>query len=711
MGARVTALCAVAVVLAGLAGCSAGTANVAAPQITVTVTGASSVRLGGQTQFAATVANTTNTAVTWQVNGAVGGNAIAGTISASGLYAPPATIPSPNTVTVTAVSLAQPGVSGSEVESILNPTPVVTSAYATLTLGTSYSLDVVGTGFVTASQIQANGVGVATTFVSATELTATITVAAGVTTVPVDVVNPNPGTLTSSVVNATVTQTTIAQAARLLDQATWGPTLNDIGHVQQVGINGYLNEQFAMPTTLLADIPATLPVNCVSSNTPIPCEESEWWQAVLTGNDQLRQRVAFALSEMLVVSSVSASVNARSITPYHNMLANDAFGNYYTILHDVTLSPAMGAYLNMINSDKAPTGQIPNENYARELMQLFSIGLYALNQDGSVQLDGSGNPIPTYTEAQVQQFAKVYTGWTFSTATGGVPTAFPNGPAQYFYPMAAVESHHDMTAKTLLNGTVLPAGQSSTQDLQGALTNIFNHPNVGPFVCKQLIQHLVASNPSPAYVARVAAVFANDGTGVRGNMKAVIKAILTDVDARAGDTSPNFDGGHLREPLLWMTGVMRGLGYVNTDANQNYYSLSNYAGNLNERPYRAGSVFNFFSNFYVLPGTTTAAPEFGLENTATAILRLSLADSFVFNKISGFHADLSATSTLGVMATGVNGPGNLADSLSVIFLHGQMPASMRTTIVNAVSGLTDPAQRVRVATYLVITSSLYKVEH
>ena len=708
---RVRMAVAGAVALCGVVvGCSSGTAGgTAAGPVTVTVSGANSVRLGGTTQFTAVVTNTANTAVNWQVNGIAGGNTVAGAISAGGLYTPPAVIPSPNTVTVTAVSVAA-GTAGSEIESILNPVPVVTNVYATLNSGTSYALDVLGSGYVTGSVIQVSGAAVGTTFISSGELKATITIAAGVTAVPVAVVNPNPGTVTSAAVNAAISLTTIAQAARLLDQATFGPTLNDIGHVQQVGIDGYLAEQFAVPTTLLADIPATLPVNCVAANTPVPCLESEWWQVALTGNDQLRQRVAFALSEIAVVSSVSASVNARSVTPYHNMLANDAFGNYFNVMKDVTLSPAMGAYLNMLNSDKAPVGQIPNENYARELMQLFSIGLYMLNQDGTLQLDASGNPIPTYGEAQIEQFAKVYTGWTYANATGGVPNTFP-AAANYFYPMAAVESHHDMTAKTLLNGTVLPAGQSSTQDLQAALTNIFNHQNVAPFISKQLIQHLVASNPSPAYVGRVAAVFANDGTGVRGNMKTVVKAILTDVEARAGDTNASFDGGHLREPMLWMTGVMRGLGYVNTDANQNYFNLSNYSTALNQRPYRSGSVFNFFSPSYLLPGTTTLAPEFGLENTATAILRLTLADRIVFNRLSGFNVDLSAGSTLGKMATGTAGPGNLADALSVIFMHGQMPASMRTTLVNATSGLTDPAQRVRVAVYLVITSSLYKVEH
>ncbi len=689
----------------------------------MTISGASQARLGSTVQLSATVTNTTNTAVTWQVNGVAGGSSATGTISATGLYTPPATIPSPNTLTITAVTQATPVALASLTESILNPIPVVSSAQATETVvgGTSYSLDVMGTGFISTSQLQVGGVTVPSTLVSSTELrsTGTITVAAGVTTVAVVVTNPDPGTMmanaTAQVVNLKVA---LPAAARLLDQATFGPTLNDISHVQAVGLNAYLTEQFAVPTTLLPDIAATPPAVCV--NTLLPCEQSEWWQTMLTAPDQLRQRVAFALSEMFVVST--NSVNARSVTTYQNTMAKDAFGNFYTILQDVTLSPAMGGYLNMLNSAKPATGQIANENYARELMQLFTTGLFLMNQDGTLQSDANGNAMPVYSEAQVQAFARAFTGWTYANASGtGAPAKFPN-TANYTMPMAALETQHDMTAKVLLT-TTLPAGQSATQDLTGALTDIFNHPNVGPFVCKQLIQHLVASNPSPAYVSRVAGVFANDGTGKRGNMKAVITAILTDADARAADTSPNFDGGHLREPMLYMTNVIRGLGFVNNDAkagndviaNASYNTVGNYTSPLGEKPYTSGSVFNFFPPNYVIPGTTFNAPEFGQENTATAVLRLSLANTLVYNGISGFTVDLSKTSALGITASATGNAmtdsGNLVDSLGVIFMHGQMPAQMRTNIVNHIATLTDPAQRVRVATYLVITSSFYKIEH
>ena len=349
-------------------------------------------------------------------------------------------------------------------------------------------------------------------------------------------------------------------------------------------------------------------------------------------------------------------------------------------------------------------------------MQLFTMGLYLLNADGTPKLDSTGNPIPAYTQDQVQAFARAYTGWTYATATGGTPTSFPNRAANYTMPMAAVEANHDTAAKVLLNGTTLPAGQTSAQDLDGALANIFAHPNVGPFVCRQLIQHLVASDPSPAYVARVSAVFANNGSNVRGDMKAVITAILTDKEARAGDTDPSAPGGHLREPVLWLTNMIRGLGFTNNDvvagndvvANASYNTLGNFTSTLSQKPYASGSVFNFFPPGYVIPGTTTNAPEFSLENTATAVLRLSLANTVVFNRITGFAVNLSATSSWGTLAAK---PADLVDALAMLFMHGQMSSQMRTTIINHITTLTDPAQRVRVATYLIITSSQYKILH
>jgi hypothetical protein len=414
-------------------GCSSSVGGNSTPpqqqQPSVTVSGASQVRLGSTASFAATVSNLSNTAVNWQVNGAGGGNSTVGTITAAGVYTPPSTIPATNTVNVTAVSVASPSVSGSAPVSILNPIASIATAEASPVSGTSYTLEVDGSSFVNGAQIQAGGANVATTFVSATELEATITIPSGTTTLSVNVSNPSPGAAASNAVSAAVYLTTVATAARLLDQATFGPSLATIRQVQSTGVDAWITQQFGTPDTPLANIPTPLPAVCLAANTPTNCEESEWWQTVLTGPDQLRQRVAFALSEIFVISSDTD--NATTITYYHNTLAQDAFTNFYTIMHDVSVSPGMGAYLNMLDSAKAPAGEIPNENYPRELMQLFTLGLDLLNDDGSLQLDGSGNPIPTYTQAQVQEFAAAYTGWTYATASGGVPTKFPNNTANY----------------------------------------------------------------------------------------------------------------------------------------------------------------------------------------------------------------------------------------------------------------------------------------
>jgi len=428
------------------------------------------------------------------------------------------------------------------------------------------------------------------------------------------------------------------------------------------------------------------------------------WKTMITGDDQLRQRVAFALSEIFVVSIDSEPGYA--IPYYSNLLARDAFSNWSTIMKDVALSPAMGIYLNMYDSPKATPGLIANENFARENMQLFNLGEYLLNQDGSQQVKG-GNPIPTYTEAQVQGFAKVFTGWTYANANGSTPSGF-TGTTNYNHPMVAVESLHDETSKLLLDGTVLAAGQTAEEDLNDALSNIFNHPNLPPFVCKQLIQHLVTSDPSPEYVSRIAAVFKSDENGIRGNMQSVIRAIVTDPEARAADTDPTADGGHLREPILWTTAVMRGLGFVNTDPHDIYNMLTFETGTLNEAPYESPSVFNFFPPSYVIPQTTIPAPEFGLENSASVMLRMTLADKLVNNQVPTFNVDLSATSPLGKLASN---PSRLLTQLNQIFMHSEMDPNMKAAISRNIGSLTDPAQRVRVASYLVVTSPQYLVIH
>ena len=567
-----------------LAACSSGL------QAQVSLVGPTQVRLGGNAQYSALAGGVATTAV-WSVNGFAGGTGSTGPISTSGLYSPAATIFAGHSVTISATAS---GSSASLSVKVLNPLPIFTYGSVTQSVtGTAFLLDVVGSAFVSTSQLQAAGANVATVFVSSGELQSTINLSAGTTSVNVGVLNPN------AAQNSPVTRTlpvkaiptvSLSQAARLLDQTTFGPTLLSIQQVQQLGAAAYLNHQFATATTRMPAIPNP-PVALCPAGTHI-CAQSSFWQNALTANDQLRQRVAFALSEMFVVST--DMVNARTIPSYQNMLADDAFGNFRQLMNDVATSPSMGAYLDMLNSGAPPAGQIADENFGRELMQLFTTGLYLLNPDGSLELNAQGLPQPVYTEVQVEAYARALTGWTYANPTGGVPTSFPNGVPNFDQPMQAIEVSHDISAKVLLNGVTLPAGQTAEQDLAGVIDSIFNHPNVGPFVGRQLIQHLVTSNPSPAYVGRIAAVFANDGCRCPWGYKGGVTAILNDPEARAADTDPTVDGGHMREPILYFTGILRALEFTNVNPQGSYYVASSYTAPLGETPYAAASVFNFF---------------------------------------------------------------------------------------------------------------------
>ncbi|HEX6495846.1 MAG TPA: DUF1800 family protein [Acidobacteriaceae bacterium] len=679
----------------------------------VTVTGPATAHAGTPVAYNATVSGTTNQTAIWSVSPATG----AGTVSLSGVYTPPAQIPSANTVTIRATSRQTPTVSGSITVTLYDPIPVITSATANpASASGSYLLDVQGDGFMAGAALMVAGIQMPTTHVSATELQTTVTSSA--TQITVSVKNPYPGavySVTSHVPLGTL-QATATAAARLLDQSTFGPTETSIRHVQQVGLQGFLNEQFNTPPTYLPALPATTPSQCSPASITSVCVRSNWFQNAFAANDQLRQRVAFALSEIWVASSY----NGYMITPYANLLVKDAFTNYRQIMQDMTLSPNMGSFLNMLNSPAPPAGQIANENYGRELMQLFSMGPDLLNEDGTPQTDSNGNTIPAYTELQVEAMARALTGWTYANADGSTPSNFVFTP-NWNHLMVPIDMRHEHSAKALLNGVTLPAGQSATQDLKGALDDVFNHPNVGPFVSRMLIQRLVAGDPSPSYVQRVAQVFADNGSGVRGDMKSVIAAILMDPEARANDaqagdalaSSPVVDSGHLREPAIWLVNIARGLNAASTNSTAAYPFINVGNGqmvSIGEPPFGAPTVFNFFPPDYVAPETTINAPEFALENTGSIIPLANAATYVMHNSASGLLVDYSATGQFGGRASD---PGALADYLGMIFMHSQMPSDLRTAIVQNLSAIpaSNPAARASVAAYLVVTSPEYKIMH
>jgi uncharacterized protein (DUF1800 family) len=520
---------------------------------------------------------------------------------------------------------------------------------------------------------------------------------------------------------------TAADAARLLEQATFGVTQSDVAHVQSVGIDAYLSEQLAYPATQYTGYsytPHTAPAGCIGDGSNPPdasslCARDEYspfqvqrdfFTHALKNPDQLRQRVAFALSQIMVVSSVEI-YEAYGLADYQNILLRDALGNYRTLLQDVTLSPTMGHYLDMANSDETnpQNGTVPNQNYAREVLQLFSIGLIELNPDGTPQLDTSGAPIPTFESATIEGLASVFTGWTYPPLSGA--TSQWANPINFDGTMVAFPDHHQAGTKVLLNGYTVPANQTPAQDLQNALDNIFNHPNVGPFISKQLIQHLVTSNPSPAYVARIAAVFANNGQGVRGDLSAVVRAILTDTDARGDEPATNLFG-HLREPALFITSTLRSLGGTSDGV------LPRSASSAMGQPmFSPETVFNFYPPSYQVPGTQTLAPEFGIENAATALARANFINTVIMQGGAAADPTVSGSTGTTINLTPLAGAANssaLIAQLNQTLMHGSLSSAANNIILTAVNSVaansTNPLAAAQAASYLILTSAQYQVE-
>jgi uncharacterized protein (DUF1800 family) len=561
---------------------------------------------------------------------------------------------------------------------------------------------------------------------------------------------------------------TDADAARFLTQATFGPSASDIVHLRLVGYEAWLNEQFAATTATQTQyldwVAATYPEEYLEDNTRL-----QIWSINAAGtpdpsrpgypnnarSDQLRQRVAFALSEIFVVSNSNGTLAYQpwALTSFYDMLAADAFGNYRTLLEDVTKHPAMGIYLSMIGNRKADAEENihPDENYAREVNQLFSVGLVQLNLDGTPKLVG-GQTVPTYDQNAVRGFAAVFTGWNWNNIGCGESTYtccdedtyFWCGPAQqndlpWQRPMQPVEAFHDNTTdKQLLNyagvtlaGGVLAHGGLAQAELTAALDNIFKHPNVGPFIATRLIQRLVTSNPPPAYVQRVAQVFNDDGSAqhVRGNLRAVVRAILLDPEARTGQWQHYATYGKLREPMLKATHMWRAL---------NARSANGRIGNLSTWPYiedwygqaplRSPTVFNFFKPDYSQPGeihtSNLLSPEFQIlaDTTIVATPNNLFHQIFCFytNSDSCWDGDFDDTLQMDLAADAVlatSNPAQLVDDYSLLFMSGQMSPFMRNVLItrlNAMDAQDYGAElgraRVQHALYLILNSPEYSIQ-
>jgi uncharacterized protein (DUF1800 family) len=506
-----------------------------------------------------------------------------------------------------------------------------------------------------------------------------------------------------------------ADAARFLQISTWGPTSDLISHLQTVGYNQFLQEQFSAPISdypTLPLVPSTPAADCPSGSTcrrdnytlyPV---QTTFFTNALYGSDQLRQRVAFALHQILVVNGVDIGQGYPSrLTPYLQTLNRDAFGNFRQLLYDITLNAAMGNYLDMANNTKAA----PNENYAREILQLFTIGLNRLNPDGSIVRDSLGQPVPTYDQTTVTAFARLFTGWTFAVAQ-------TTGITNYIDPMRAVQSNHDVRTKTLLRNVMLPVNQTALKDLNDGLDNIFQDPNVGPFIGRQLIQHLVTSNPSPGYVARITGVFNDNGYGVRGDLQAVVRAILMDAEALTA-FSPDSQSGHLIHPALFVARLLRSFNARSADGTaQSDGYLDPQSVNMGMDVFSPPSVFSYFSPFGSVPGSTLRGPEFGLLNTSTAVRRANFVNTMVFSRIaananypfnpSGTSLDFSTLQPL------AGDPASLVDTLNTLMMAGEMSSDMRTSVITAIQAVagSNSLKRVRTAVYLIATSNQYQVE-
>lgn len=754
---------------------------------TITVYSNYKIEVGASRQLTAYVPLSPNT-VTWTVNGIPGGDAAVGTISPTGLYRAPASVPLQNAVKVRATSTAYPDKYGEATMTVTQVGVHLWSSSPSTVAPGAFTLRMNGSNFTNGVIATFGGVPLATTRVSATELrvtgsasamqagtqvplvvvqtgigatvsetvmisvgsgstnpTPSITVAvsptsatlapgatqafgasvsgttntavawsvngiaggntavgtisaAGLYTAPATV--PSPATVTvratsaanssasaqaSVTINAPTTPgtgqgTADLAAARLLEQASFGPTPAAIARVKQLGATGWIDEQLAMPETAIA-VPG-------SDNR---AAQAQYLNRLSAAPDQLRQRVAYALSQVIVIS-INKNNYPEQIVPYLQALSRNAFGNYRTLLGEISTSPQMGKYLDIANSNKPSPGGGANENYSRELLQLFTIGLLRLNPDGTPTLNGSGQTIPTYTQAEVQQLALAFTGWTYAGSGN-------NNWENFSGPMVPRDVNHDMRAKAFL-GCNLPANQTTQQDMTAALDCVFAHPNVGPFISLRLIRSLVKSNPSPAYVQRVASVFNNNGSGMRGDLRATVRAILLDAEAR-NDTA-DASSGRLKDPLFHVLSIARALGGSISATNQAAWSFSR----TGQTPLAPPSVFGFYSPMFRAPQSSLYGPEFQIYTPTEATLR----GNFIWELLTNPGVDFPGVSITRFVNLGGDIPA-LINACDQTFLYGRMSPAMRQSLATAIAAQQDNNNRALTALYLTLLSGQHAVQH
>ncbi len=496
-------------------------------------------------------------------------------------------------------------------------------------------------------------------------------------------------------------------AGRFLEQAAFGPSPADLAYIHQNttktqdGIDAWLANQFAISAS-----PIALPAQVSSVN-------SDTLHRMATAPDQLRQKMAWALGQFIVIS-MNKNIYPDEYVPYQQILGNDAFGNYRQLLYDITVSPQMGQYLDLANSNKAGVGSGANENYAREAMQLFTIGLNMLNVDGSPQLV-NGNAIPTYLQPDVVHVAAALTGWTYPTAPGAQPQS--NNQPNFTPPvMETRQSNHDTSAKTFLNGCNLPAGQTVTQDTNGVLDCLFHHPNTGPFVATRLIRSLVTSNPTPGYIQRIATVFNDNGGGVRGDLKAVLTAILKDPEARQDTVTMdaggqpfytlngapvNYTPGRLKDPMYFIVAFVRAMNGIIPSGTIIPWNFVAMGETVNQPP----SVFGYWSPLYHLPlNPALYGPEFQIYTPTESVEEANMLQQMITMPNSDPSIDLSPFNAV------VGNTAALLDLADQKLFYGRMPAPLRTALGTAIDANTDNPSRVLTTVYLAALAGQYQVQ-
>jgi uncharacterized protein (DUF1800 family) len=513
------------------------------------------------------------------------------------------------------------------------------------------------------------------------------------------------------------------EAARLAKQASFGPTPELINLIVSMkSVPAWLDLQFSMSSSTYADL-AAKPVpstfcstltgqdltNCNRENFTATPMQMRFYANAIGKDDQLRQRVAFALSQIVVASAVDVG-NTAGLATFNQILLGNAFGNYRDILQAVTLNPYMGEYLDMADSNKSQ----PNENYARELMQLFAVGTVLLNPDGTPQTDNTGAPIATYSNTDVKEVARALTGWTYARLDNAALT--DNSKRDWSKPMVMYATRFDTGAKTFL-GRTIAANATQQANVDAVVDTMFNHPNTAPYISKRLIQQLTVANPTPAYVGRVAAAFADNGSGVRGDMKAVVRAIYLDPEARTVSQLP----GKVKEPVLLATALARAIGY----SSDGYAFVTRDAG-MGQAPFRAPSVFNFYPYEFPLPqGDGLVSPVSKLMTTSTTISR----HNFLYDWTVGgdatrgeFQKQAAITYATGTVpnwasweALGTD-DGKIVDRINLVMLNGSMTKAQRQSVLTAMAAVKNSnaalqtRKRAQVALYIVASSPLFQVD-